>query len=498
MKKLLVVLLALALPVAADGPVVCSETPQSPGTSCSAAVQSSTNCVCVAAEAGSAEPSVYDDAVSLWRLDEASGTRADSIGSNDLTDNNTVGYQNMGPAGTVADFTAASSESLYFSPSSPGVIPSTGDWSLSIWYKDTGVDYAGIVGDTTAANTGFQLFSRNNNTVDLYVGYTSGEKILNAASVTGGWHNAIFSYNDTTKLVSLVVDNGTPVTDTLGADYNPVTAQRFKIGNSSRGAAYDGLVGRGGVWSRVLSAGDITSIFNAGKGKTYAELTTAEKVGLVSYWDLDEASGNRADSHGSNTLTDDNTVGSATNSYPANLPGRVASFVAANGEYLSRADGANTVWGEDGNGCTYIGWINLQNSTTYGLVFGRNSDDGTERGFEIITENNAATPIYANGTFGGSSLQVPIAYVATGWHMVAMWFDPADSKLRISVDNAGTQTTSAAAGNALQASSKPISIGKGYHGTITGLVGPTAVWSRVLTADERTALYNSGDGAVLP
>lgn len=53
-----------------------------------------------------------------------------------------------------------------------------------------------------------------------------------------------------------------------------------------------------------------TSLYNAGAGKTYADLTAAEKTawGLVSFWNLNESSGNRADSHGTNTLTSNNGV----------------------------------------------------------------------------------------------------------------------------------------------------------------------------------------------
>jgi hypothetical protein len=40
----------------------------------------------------------------------------------------------------------------------------------------------------------------------------------------------------------------------------------------------------------------------------YSELTTGQKTNLVSWWNLDEESGNRSDSHGANTLTDNNSV----------------------------------------------------------------------------------------------------------------------------------------------------------------------------------------------
>ena len=51
---------------------------------------------------------------------------------------------------------------------------------------------------------------------------------------------------------------------------------------------------------------------------------------LVSYYELEETSGERADSHGSDTLTDNNTVTSGTG-----IQGDAAVFVSTNSEYLS-------------------------------------------------------------------------------------------------------------------------------------------------------------------
>src|SRR5690606_5066683 len=60
-------------------------------------------------------------------------------------------------------------------------------------------------------------------------------------------------------------------------------------------------------------------------------------TGLVSWWTLGETSGTRYDSHGTNHLTDNNTVGSAL----GKLGGISAQFVAANIESLSINDNAS-------------------------------------------------------------------------------------------------------------------------------------------------------------
>ena len=76
--------------------------------------------------------------VSWWKLDEESGTRADAVGTNHHTDNNTVGYAS-GKIGNAANFVAANSESLTLGIA--GVIPfGTEDFSVSFWLKPAGFD----------------------------------------------------------------------------------------------------------------------------------------------------------------------------------------------------------------------------------------------------------------------------------------------------------------------------------------------------------------------
>ena len=88
--------------------------------------------------------SFTDNFIAFWKLGEASGTRVDSIGSNDLTDNNTV-TQAAGKIGNCAQFTAANSE--YLSIADNAAL-STGDIDFSIvfWvYFDSTPSFADVI-----------------------------------------------------------------------------------------------------------------------------------------------------------------------------------------------------------------------------------------------------------------------------------------------------------------------------------------------------------------
>jgi hypothetical protein len=246
-----------------------------------------------------------------------------------------------------------------------------------------------------------------------------------------------------------------------------------------------------GLWSRVLTAGELTSLFNSGNGKKYADLTTAEKVDLVSYWNLDEASGTRkgynAAGAETNNLTDNNTVGSAT-AVSGAMDGAAASFVLANSEYLDKAydacgSGAWTVSGwmynTDGDGANASTLFLSQDAVG---TSGYRQTGLIRRG--AFSNNWIAESGDATATYSGS--------LNAAWHFIVAWFDPVDSKTRISVDNA-TPIVSTTARTTTQVATTT-RIGS----TFGGLIDEVALWDRVLTADERTELWNAGAGKFHP
>ena len=67
-----------------------------------------------------------------------------------------------------------------------------------------------------------------------------------------------------------------------------------------------------GVWDRLLTGGELTTLFNGGVRLLYSSLTSGLKSGLAAYFDLAEASGDSYCKHTSGLiLTDVNTVTSA-------------------------------------------------------------------------------------------------------------------------------------------------------------------------------------------
>jgi hypothetical protein len=77
--------------------------------------------------------------------------------------------------------------------------------------------------------------------------------------------------------------------------------------NTATGFNYTGQLAGVGFWKRALSASEVTQLFNSGAGRTYASLDTGLRTNLISWWALNQNSVT-ADSHGTNTLTNNGTV----------------------------------------------------------------------------------------------------------------------------------------------------------------------------------------------
>lgn len=207
---------------------------------------------------------------------------------------------------------------------------------------------------------------------------------------------------------------------------------------------------------------------------------------FTSWWDLDEASGTRVDAHGSNDLTDNNTVVSATGK-----KGNAADFTRANSEYLSVADNSTLDAGDIDLtlGC----WVKLDSKpasmgimgkwdgdTEYILYYNTSSDR-----FQFIVNDGSGNTLVNADTLGSPS---------TGtWYFIMAWHDEANNTINIQVNNGSVDS---------EAHSTGIKVGTGIFtlGRFTasnyfdGQMDSPFLAKDLFTTDERTWLYNSGAG----
>lgn len=206
--------------------------------------------------------------------------------------------------------------------------------------------------------------------------------------------------------------------------------------------------------------------------------------GLVAYWTLDEASGVREDSVGTNDLTDNNTVGSASGKN--NLAG---SFVAANTEYLSHSDEASLKLSASQ---TFSLWFNSSTNAVMTMV--SKDDGGSQREYNILLLNGA---IYTEHYWDAQVILTFGSGLNDGaWHHLLVWVDETDPKIRARLDGGATQTSAGTLATAPAVSIVEFRLGRLGDGSFSydGLLDEVGKWNRVLTAQEQADLYNSGNG----
>ena len=215
---------------------------------------------------------------------------------------------------------------------------------------------------------------------------------------------------------------------------------------------------------------------------------------LISYWKLDEASGNALDAHGSSPLTDTNSVGSATGKI-----GNARDFEDGSLQYFEAADSAALSTGDID--FTFSGWCNLESVNAGNLLnslLTKWNTSGNQREYLIRTNgpNNNRFEFFvsANGS-SAVSVTAPITITTGVWYFFVAWHNSVANTINLQVNNGTVGTTSHSGG--VFDSTAVFRLGAEGSGTVStwdGLIDEVGFWKRTLTAAERARLYNSGSG----
>jgi len=218
--------------------------------------------------------------VSRWLLDEASGTRADIVGSRTLTDNNTVAAATPGhaPANAAydngADFEAANSE--YLSRADDAGLSITGALTVSFWFKPESTGFQDVFSKWLNVNgfKGYRMYAfqvaggigfavSSNGTAETSVDSSTG--LLSA----GVWAFCTFAYEPSTRMEVYV--NGASVgTNTTSIPASTIdNAQPLTIGTfATLGNYTDGVMNDVILWNTALTDAEVTRLYQIYTGFT--------------------------------------------------------------------------------------------------------------------------------------------------------------------------------------------------------------------------------------
>lgn len=222
-----------------------------------------------------------------------------------------------------------------------------------------------------------------------------------------------------------------------------------------------------------------------------------DTTSLVSVWEMDEASGDALDSFGSNTLTDTNTVASATGKI-----NNCRDFEDTNTEYFTHTDNASLSTGDID--FTFTAWVQLESKGANRRIVNKINSAVTVLEYQLFFRNDLDR--FRFEVFDGTNLKGAQSATTLGspslatWYFIVAWHDATANTVSIQV-NDGTVDSSATSG-APADTSAPFTIGSldglasdgGAPSHWDGLIDQVTFWKRVLTSGERTALYNSGSG----
>lgn len=216
--------------------------------------------------------------------------------------------------------------------------------------------------------------------------------------------------------------------------------------------------------------------------------------GLVSYWKLNEASGTRADSLGTNNLSSSNSVASTA----AGIVSSAATFVSASNQYLSAADSSSLSVSNIDFSCA--AWLYLNDVGTPMAALGH-YDTSSQRSWDIVwTGTTLNMNVSSNGT-AVVTLTGPSSVSANTWYFVYAYYDSVNHQLGIAL-NDGTRTTLSYASGMLDSTARftigAIQTAGAPIQPWNGRIDEVGFWKRVLATNEVTTLYQNGLGTTYP
>jgi len=216
-------------------------------------------------------PSIHllNSLISYWKLDEASGTRADSQGTNNLS----VTGSPVGVSSVINNGMQLNGSGQYALATNNASLQVSGDFTFSFWIR-----FHSLVSDYLIAK-----WDGVNNEYVFYFDSVSGFNFgVNLASVIVGslpalnaWSHVVGWYDSSDQKVRLRINDantyvGSSTSATIQAATNFAIGIRSDLTTPTVNADFDEI----GFWKRKLNAAEITQLYNSGSGWPFSSFTS--------------------------------------------------------------------------------------------------------------------------------------------------------------------------------------------------------------------------------
>lgn len=222
---------------------------------------------------------------------------------------------------------------------------------------------------------------------------------------------------------------------------------------------------------------------------------------LISYWKLDESSGNAADSNSTNTLTNNNTTAYVAGKINNGSNPAPATGASAQGLTIVNASQSGlNITGDMSISC----WWKPTSLTDNGLA-GKWGAPGA-RSYLLYQNSDATSTVSFYVSDDGSNIvsgDWSNAGITVGnwFHLVATW-KASTSKANLYINGVAQAEKTTTGITSIISTTNDFMIGR-VVGAVDarsgdGIVDEVGIWSRVLTAAEALSLYNNGNGLPYP
>lgn len=256
---------------------------------------------------------------------------------------------------------------------------------------------------------------------------------------------------------------------------------------------------RSSIFGLILSLALIVSSYSQERIGGSVRISGSERIStssslntsLISYWKLDEASGTRSDSKDSDDLTDNNTVGQTTC-----IITNAASFASASLRYLSIGSNSSVQAGDIN--WSWAFWVSLSSKAAFPRIISKN--DGTNAEYEIFYRSDTDRFAVRVTKTGPTLVDQPATTLGSPalstCYFIVVWHDATAQTINISVNNGAADSTSLAA-SLIAAGTGALNFGRRAGNAdqyLSGSIDEAGYWKKVLSASERTTLWNGGVG----
>jgi len=395
---------------------------------------------------------------SYWKFDNSSGSVVDSTSNLSANVVNSLTRGVAGKINTAFNFTNGCVE-----------IPNeyiSSNFSVSLWLNKSSSEnsYERIFG---FHNWGLEM-AINNSTLYYYPEKIWRNTGFSLSSDT--WYHIVFTHSDTN--INKVYVNGVLVdtyTRKLDEFFDMFVGCSYKKTDN-----FIGIIDEVGVWDKVLTSSDVSTLYNLGNALNYNESTNnfEKHFNLTSYWKFDNSSGSVVDSTS-------NYSGNVVNSLTRGVTGKINNaFNFTNGcvqipdEYAS-SDFSVSLW---------LNKSSTENS--YERIFGFSH-------FQLeMAIQNSVLYYYPSNVWHSTGVSLSNN---TWYHIVFTHSSGNINKVYINGVLSDTYTH----GVSLKAD---LTIGCSYldRDNFIGVIDEISVWHKVLTSSDVSALYNSGNALSYP